>query len=107
MRITAEQADQLLQEDLRLVERAVQRLVQVPLNDNQFSALASFVFNVGSGNLESSTLLRLLNRGWYEQVPAQLLRWNKANGEMLGGLTRRRAAEGRLWSSQDGLGGGG
>ena len=96
--ITADQADQLLDEDLRLVERAVARLVTVPLSDNQFSALCCFAFNVGSGNLESSTLLKLLNRGWYEQVPAQLMRWNRANGEVFGGLARRRAAEARLWN---------
>jgi lysozyme len=73
-------------------------LVTVPLSDNQFSALVCFAFNVGVGNFESSTLLRLLNRGWYEQVPAQLMRWNRANGEVFGGLSRRRAAEARLWN---------
>ena len=99
MKITSDQADQLLDDDLRLVERAVQRLVTVPLNDNQFAALVSFTFNVGISNFEQSTLLRLLNRGWYEQVPAQLMRWNRANGEVLGGLSRRRAAEGRLWNT--------
>jgi lysozyme len=97
MTITPDQADQLLGEDLRLMERAVQRLVTVPLNDNQFSALVSFTFNVGIANFERSTLLKLLNRGWYEQVPAQLMRWNRASGEEMGGLSRRRAAEGRLW----------
>jgi lysozyme len=98
MKITPEQADQLLDDDLRLVERAVQRLVTVPLNDNQFSALVSFAFNVGITNFENSTLLALLNRGWYEQVPAQLTRWDRAGGEPLGGLARRRAAEARLWN---------
>ena len=96
--VTEAVADQLLDEDLRLFERSVVRLVTVPLSDNQFSALVCFAFNVGTGNLESSTLLKLLNRGWYEQVPAQLMRWNRANGEVYGGLSRRRAAEGRLWS---------
>jgi len=98
MRITKEQAELLLQEDLRLFERAVARLVTAPLNDNQFSALVCFAFNVGVGNLESSTLLRLLNRGWYEQVPAQLMRWDHANGEVMGGLARRRATEAQLWN---------
>jgi len=101
MVITSGQAEQLLQEDLRSAELGVTRLVQVPLSDNQFAALVSFVFNVGIGNLERSTLLRLLNRGWYEQVPAQLTRWNKAHGETLGGLARRRAAEARLWRASD------
>jgi lysozyme len=99
LKITPDQADELLNEDLRLIERAVQRLVTVPINDNQFSALVSFAFNIGIGNFEQSTLLRLLNRGWYEQVPAQMTRWNRANGEALGGLSRRRAAEGRLWNT--------
>ncbi len=99
MVITADQAGQLLDEDLKLVERAITRLVTVPLNDNQFSTLVSFVFNVGVSNFEQSTLLKLLNRGWYEQVPAQLTRWNRAHGEVLGGLSRRRAAESRLWNT--------
>ena len=99
MSITRAQAEQLLDDDLKLVERAVTRLVTVPLNDNQFSALVCFAFNVGTGNLERSTLLQLLNRGWYEQVPAQLTRWNRAGGEVLGGLARRRAAEARLWNA--------
>lgn len=98
MKITPDQADQLLDDDLRLTERAVLRLVQVPLNDNQLAALVSFAFNVGTENFERSTLLRLLNRGWYEQVPAQLMRWDRAGGEVLGGLSRRRAAEARLWN---------
>jgi lysozyme len=101
MTITPEEAEELLQEDLRGFERAVARLVQVPLTDNQFSALVCFTFNVGVGNFEDSTLLRLLNRGWYEQVPAQLSRWNRSRGEILGGLARRRAAEARLWNTPD------
>jgi lysozyme len=98
MQITPDQANQLLDDDLRLTERAVQRAVEVPLNDNQFAALVSFAFNVGITNFQNSTLLKLLNRGWYEQVPAQLMRWNRVNGEVMGGLSRRRAAEGQLWN---------
>ncbi|MDD3371114.1 MAG: lysozyme [Alphaproteobacteria bacterium] len=98
MSVTPEQAEMLLAEDLDLFERGVSRVVKVPLNDNQFSALVCFSFNVGMANLEFSTLLKLLNRGWYEQVPAQLMRWDHANGEVMGGLARRRAAEARLWN---------
>ncbi|HBM91010.1 MAG TPA: muraminidase [Rhodospirillaceae bacterium] len=101
MVITPGQAEQLLREDLRVAEKAVVRFVQVPLSNHQFSALVSFVFNVGVGNFEKSTLLRLLNRGWYEQVPAQFARWNRSRGEILGGLARRRAAEARLWNTPD------
>lgn len=100
MSITRAEAEELLDEDLRVSERAAQRLVKVPLNDNQFSALVSFVFNVGIANLERSTLLKLLNRGWYDQVPAQLSRWSRSGGEVLGGLARRRAAEAKLWNTQ-------
>jgi lysozyme len=92
-------ADDLLNDDLRLIEPVVQRLFTVPLNDNEFDTLVSFPFNVGTANLEQSTLLKLLNRGWYEQVPAQLMRWNRSGGEVLGGLSRRRAAEGQLWNT--------
>jgi len=99
--ITLEQAEQFLKEDVDLAARAVLRSVDVPLGDNQFAALCCFVFNVGAANFERSTLLTLLNRGWYEQVPAQLTRWNKVRGEELGGLARRRAAEGRLWNRCD------
>lgn len=101
MQITQAEADQLLLDDLGLVQRAVARLVTVPLTDNQFAALCSFTFNVGVGNLEASTLLKLLNRGWYEQVPVQMLRWNRSNGEVLGGLSHRRIAEGNLWNTPD------
>ena len=97
MQITEAEAECLLREDLCVVERAIERLVTVPLNDFEFAALACFVFNVGIGNFERSTLLKLLNRGWYDQVPAQLTRWNRSKGEAKGGLSRRRAAEGRLW----------
>jgi len=97
MEITESQAEDLLDQDVRRFEKAVSRLVKVPLNENEYSALVCFVFNVGIRNFEKSSLLRLLNRGWYEQVPVQLLRWNKSKGEILGGLNRRRIAEGRLW----------
>lgn len=101
MVITEEEADDLLKDDLRKCERAVSSALKVDVSDNQYAALVSFTFNVGSGNLKSSTLLRLLNRGWFEQVPVQLLRWNKSKGEALGGLNRRRAAEGQLWQKEE------
>lgn len=101
MAISLSEAELLLKEDLFVVEQALTRLVSVPLTDTQFGALASFVFNVGIANFERSTLLKLLNRGWYEQVPAQLTRWNKVSGVPMGGLARRRAAEGRLWNARD------
>jgi lysozyme len=98
--ITEEEAEELLRKDLHAFEVGVERLVVVELNDNQFSALVSFCFNVGLGAFGRSTLLSLLNRGWYEQVPAQLMRWSRAAGKHLAGLGRRRRDEAALWSRE-------
>ena len=97
MVISADQAEKLLLSDLEDACKAVEKYVTVPLNDNQFAALVSFVFNCGSGNFVSSTLLRRLNEGEYGSVPMQLMRWTKAAGRVLPGLVRRREAEGFLF----------
>lgn len=99
MVITAAQAEARLVNDLSTAESVIERLVKVPLNDNQFGALVSFVFNIGEGQFKSSTLLRLLNAGDYDAVPAQLARWNKNDGKVMAGLTKRRAGEAALWRS--------
>jgi lysozyme len=96
-RITQEQADELLQEDLAEAEAAVERLVTVPLTDNQHGALVSLVFNIGVGAFKRSTLLVKLNAGDYGSVPGQIMRWDKAGGKRSRGLIRRRAAEAALW----------
>lgn len=101
--ITEAEADRLLAGDLARYESALHDLVRVPLTDNQFSALACFAFNIGIGAFSGSTLRRNLNRGWYDQVPAQLKRWNKANSKILPGLTRRRALEAQLWLTPDAI----
>lgn len=98
MTITEQEAETLLRDDLRRFEEGVEKLVEVPLSDNQFSALVSFAFNLGVGALSKSTLLRKLNDGDYDAVPSELARWNKAAGRVLPGLVKRRAAEGELWS---------
>ena len=100
MTITESAALDILGKDLDKFEKGVAKLVKVPLSQDQFDALVSFSFNVGLGNFQSSTLLKLLNQGNYEAVPTQLLRWNKAGGKEVAGLTRRRAAEGQLWKGQ-------
>lgn len=100
MVITKDQADKILQDDLTKVEFQVSQYVTVPLNENQFSALVSFVFNLGAGNFQSSTLLRRLNAGDYD-VGNEFLKWNKAQGVTLKGLIRRREAEKALWESKD------
>ena len=97
--ITQQQADDYLRRDVRQFERAVSRLVRVPLTQGQFDALVSFAFNLGEGALAQSTLLRLLNAGDYAGAAAQLDRWNKAGGRVLPGLVRRRAAERALFEA--------
>jgi lysozyme len=94
---TESQCEAQFAKELAIYEDAVEKYVKVPLNQNQFDALVSFVYNCGPGALQKSTLLKVLNQGKYSQVPAQLARWNKAGGKVWPGLTRRRAAEGALF----------
>jgi len=75
----------------------INKVVKVPLNQNQFDALVSFAYNIGNGNFNSSTLLRWLNQGNYKEASMQLLRWDKSNGIVLNGLTKRRKAEKALF----------
>lgn len=97
--ITQQQADDYLRRDVRQFERAVARLVTVPLTQGQFDALVSFAFNLGEGALAQSTLLRLLNAGDHAGAADQFDRWNKAGGRVLPGLVRRRAAERALFEA--------
>lgn len=95
--IGAERAGQLLEVDLMAAEAAVSRLVKVPLTDDQFAAMVSFVFNEGEGAFAQSTLLRKLNEGGYGLVPVCLKSWIFAGGKVEPGLVKRRAAEAALW----------
>jgi lysozyme len=88
----------LLAQDLVGFEKAVDKAVQVPLSQNQFDALVSFAFNVGTGAFDKSTLLKVLNQGQYDQVPGQLRRWVKAGGKTVDGLVNRREKEIALWN---------
>ena len=101
MVITEEKAEQFLREDLADAEGAVSRLVKVPINGNEFSALASLVFNIGSGNFQRSTVLRRLNAEDRVGAADAIEWWNKGrvNGVLtvLPGLVRRRAAEKALF----------
>jgi lysozyme len=87
----------LLQNDAETAADEIHRSVEVHLNQTQFDALVSFVFNVGIGAFRDSTLLRLLNRGQYDSVPKQLNRWVFSQGQKLDSLIARRKAEGRLF----------
>ena len=94
---TLEQAKEYFAHDLKRFESSVNNLVKVPLTQNQFDALVSLTYNIGSGNFASSTLLKKLNAKDYQGAADQFPRWNKAKGKVLNGLTRRRAAERALF----------
>jgi len=99
MKITQQQAEEMLLRDLGQYERAVETGVKVPLTDNQFAALVSFCYNVGAGAFAKSTLLKKLNRGDYEAVPVELAKWTRSGNKRLKGLANRRAAEAGLWAA--------
>lgn len=102
---TEDQAERWLALDLRIYELCVDNAVKVELNDNQFDALVLFAFNIGTAAFESSTLLRLLNKGNYTAVPEQMMRWVKDQKIVKGkkvtvtidGLVNRRVAEIAIW----------
>lgn len=97
LRITEEQAREILDVDLDECEDTVNRVVKVPLTDNQHGALVSFEFN--TGGLRSSTLLKKLNAGDYKAVPSELAKWVLSKGKRLEGLVNRRNAEIALWKT--------
>ena len=99
--VTKEEALSILRGTLESFEKTVNTLVKPKLTQNQFDALVSFVYNVGSGNFSSSTLLVKLNQGKYLEAANEFLKWNKAGGKFLSGLTRRRAAERELFLKED------
>jgi len=91
--ITLGQAESLLVSDTTNFALQIQNTVSVPLTDNQFSALVSFVFNVGIGNFMSSTMYRKLNSGDYLGAAQEFPKWRRAGGKILRGLVLRREAE--------------
>ena len=76
---------------------AVNRYVQGTINQNEFDALVSFTYNLGAGNLKSSTLLKRVNQGRYDAAAKEFLNWTRAGGKKLAGLVRRRKAEMKLF----------
>jgi len=97
--ITQAAAKALVERDLRVSFEEITRDVQVPLSDNQRAALADFIYNLGSGNFRSSTLLRKLNAGDYAGAAPEFDKWDHAGGKELAGLLRRREAETKLFTS--------
>ncbi len=95
--ITSAQADEILSADLASVEAEVNRVVLVPINQNQFDALVSFDFNTGA--LARSNVLRAINSHQLAAVPGDLNMWCHAGGRVLAGLVRRRKDEGILFNT--------
>ena len=99
MVITETKAEELLKQDLEYFEDRVSEMVKIPLKQNEFDALISFTFNLGEGNLAKSTLLKKLNNVSYTnpmvmvEIADEFLKWDKAGGRVLSGLTKRRKAE--------------
>ena len=96
--ITKEYADEIFKNVVDNFAFKVSKLIKSKVTQNQFNALVSFAYNVGIGNLEKSTLLKLVNINPNDAMIAkQFLRWNKANGKELKGLTNRRIKESALY----------
>lgn len=98
--LTNQQTLDLLSQDVKPAEQAVNSGVKVALNQNQFDALVSFTFNVGVGAFTGSTLLKVLNQQQYTNVPNQLLRWVRSGGQVVQGLVNRRQNEIKLWNGE-------
>ncbi len=101
MKITEAQANNLLRTELIEYQNYINEMVKVDLIQCEFDALVCWVYNLGPTNLQSSTLLKVLNNGDKPDVPTQIRRWNKAGGNILKGLVRRRAAEALMFSGRD------
>jgi len=97
---TQAQAEAWLDEELHEYEGYINDAVTVALTQNQFDSLVSWVYNLGPSNLKSSTMLKVLNKEQYADVPEQIQRWNKAGGKVLEGSTKRRNAEALLFEGK-------
>lgn len=100
-----ESAEELLQKDMKGTVRGVNRRVSIELRQARFDALCSFTFNLGEGALSGSTLLKRVNARRHEEVPFELMKWNKVrkNGVLVvvRGLTLRREAEATLYATEN------
>lgn len=98
--ITKQQAFDMFKELANRFAKRVDALVTSNINQNQFNALVSFAYNVGTGNFASSTLLKKVNRNPNDlTIKDEFLRWNKAGGKVINGLTNRRNEEADLYFS--------
>jgi lysozyme len=99
--ILKEDAESMLMHELQKYCNDVDIAVKVDLKQNEFDALVSWTYNLGLTNLNSSTMLKVLNEGKHDEVPAQMKRWNKASGQVKQGLVRRREAEALMFEGKD------
>lgn len=98
--ITQERAEKLLKIIVEKFAISVEKFLKRYVKQHEFDALVSLCYNIGIGNFEGSTLLRLVNKlAPADEVMAQFMRWNKAKGKVLAGLSRRRAAEAALYKN--------
>lgn len=98
---TKEEADQWFLEDIKWVEDCVNKSVTAHINQNEFDALCSLCFNIGCTAFGKSTLVKLLNQADYDGAREQFKRWDKQKGQVVRGLTRRRASEAELFDKED------
>ena len=98
-RISEDQANYFLMQDLYSVERAIIRHVKTEINQNQFDALCSLIFNIGITAFKDSTLLNKLNNNDFNGASNEFKRWNRVNGIVMRGLIRRRQAEEDLFNA--------
>lgn len=94
---TEQEALDWLRDDCSVAEEAINDWVDVELTQNAFDSLVSLVFNIGTGNFKSSTLLKLINSGQMDAAAKQFSRWDRAAGREMAGLSRRRNAEASLF----------
>ena len=94
---TQAQGDQWFEGDLEFFENEVSSLVQVPLNDNEFSALVSLAYNLKPSAFRQSSVIKYVNAGAFAKVPAALMDYDHSAGRVMPGLVKRRRAEGELW----------
>jgi len=99
--ITEDEAEYILEKDVKIAEDAVNKYVKIKLTQNQFDALVCFVFNVGRTNFKTSTLLKFINSELWEKIPTQFMRWVYHDKTKLKGLENRRKIEIRLWNNEN------
>jgi lysozyme len=99
MVITAQQAEKMLRDDVAKFESGVSSLITAPTTQGQFDAMVSLAYNIGLGNFGKSTLLKKHNSRCYTCAADQFRVWNRANGKVMNGLTKRRADERQVYMS--------